>query len=260
MSTPKYGEYFHARTPEESDSFSHDVAPVMRLNRPDHDRDITSLVRSTRRGRVSRGIHPLPESVHSDPNPAAGLDSPAEILCWRPRALYPDHAVHPTGGNEPKLVEVCSKVGDYLAKDTTPTRQRIPARMRRGHVLLQDGTHRYVVLSNNAAAVWRWYARYPQEIVSVVAIYIDPQWDKADLKSIASHADAVPSRTIQKDVSEKRVAITYLDSLCTLDLQELPGSWEVDPRHYSSSTFPMLAAALARLAHQDLLTYIGAPS
>jgi len=257
---PKYGEYFFSRNPEEGESFSHDVAPTMRLNKPDHEDDITSLVRSTRGGRVAQGIRPLPESIPSNPNRAAGLDLPAEILCWRPRAIYPEHVVRATGGNEPNLADVRNKLGEYLAEDATPNSARIPARMRRGRVLVQDSVYHYLVLSNNAAARWRWCARPPKEIVSVIAVYIEPDWDNADLESIGSHSDITPSRTIQKDASGKRVAITYLDSLCTLDLQDFPGSWDVDSRYYSSSDFLRLASALTRLAQQDLVTYVGAQS
>jgi len=257
MTLPERGEFFSGPLLRTGHVYGEANGHALRLNVPNDSPNLTVVPRSTRKGRVPN-VHQLPGSVLSPPFPGTELDKWAELFCWAPRSVDPNDGVSGRHRVSPdNLTEIEEQLRAYISPNPTHATTLPPPLLRRGHVIVRNDVARYVVLSHNAAAAWRWRAQPPRQIVSVVAVDIEDSWSAMAGSLLGRRSDTHPAEAKFEDQDGLPIAVAYLDTLNTLDLRFIPGPWRLDERHLHQPSFGVFAAVFTRALLRSLRAYLG---
>lgn len=251
---PERGEFLKAHVPSDGVVFGHNdmPTPCIRLDARSHELNLTVIPRSTRRGTVPDG-NPWPGSVLSAPVVGTSIDKWAELLCWTPRSTAPNLAV-PYGTACPELAKVAAAVREYTVPQAGSGSGSPAPLTRQGHVLVQNKTRYFLVVSNNAAAAWR--LRNAMQVASVVEIELDNFKLDQDETPLVCAESTHPAEAQYVSRSGLPVARAYLDTFSTLDLGR-NGPWSLHRGHFVLPRFGALAASLTKLLLADLHSYLG---
>ena len=259
MHTPQPGELLRGNLRREGKLYGK-YGPVSRMLRVDtiaDNSDFPAVPLTTRDGQVPEKKL-LPGSVLTMGYDHAELARPAEILTWQPRLRRQSSVAHCYGILAPELPLVRSKLREYLSPKDAKRPDRAAILSRWGHVVRDRNDYEYIVLSHNDAAHWRWQARPPAQVATLVAVEIEASWQSIDVTQLSF--DHLSTATMRKysTPTETLVTTAFLDTLTTVDFKtRFLAPWRRDTRHAPGSRFDKFVLALVDLLRSDLAKYLG---
>lgn len=259
---PPTGHLYNGWTPHTKEIYSHNFAPVLRVDTAAASPYLTVIPRATHHSTIHTKDDVRPEwgGVFSPPY-AHPFAKPAEFLAYCPRMTQ--LLVQPT-----KVVQclehhdVLGRLQDYVGPNRTSS---TPYYLQRGAVLTLQNHLSMVVLSNDGANTYRANTIGTRKYLPIVScVHVDVEEPLRDVDSVEV---TTLTRTTRSDdyvvygtSTNKNSLACYLDRFNTYFLGDA-GMWQPDKRFHDkdSGRWSRLHPALLEMIVDDLLAYLGCP-